>query len=104
MFHPLSLFYMLFNNVKSSWNGFVILDEGTNTKISENTEVSEIPESACADLKNEGYRWEHLDEIHQMLTQDILNQNEKKNTRLSSLHFTSMHKDNYLNQQNVRLG
>ena len=105
IFHPFPLFYiLLYNDVKSSWNYFVILDEGTNTKISKIPEVSEIPESACVDLKNDGYRWEHLDEIHQMLTQDILNQNEKKNTRLSSLHFTSMHKDNYLNQQNVRLG
>jgi hypothetical protein len=60
---------MLFNNVKSSWNDFVILDEGTDIpKIPENTEVSEIPESACVDLKDEGYRWEHLDEIHQILT------------------------------------
>jgi hypothetical protein len=65
MYHPFSLFYMLFNNVKSSWNYFVILEEGTN--MPKNTEVSEIPESACADLKNEGYRWEHLDEIHQIL-------------------------------------
>ena len=66
MFHPFSLFYMLLNNVKSSWNDFVILDEGTD--IPKIPEVSEIPESACVDLKDEGYRWENSDEIHEILT------------------------------------
>ncbi len=47
----------------------VFLDEGTGiSETPDNTEVSEIPESACVDLKDEGYRWENLDEIHQILT------------------------------------